>query len=73
METVIVYVELPEESSPTIRPTQAEDLGDGTYKLLPAEDYDPEDEVWEFPPDSIVKAEKRVGFRGEYLHVVKVG
>ncbi len=71
-ENVEIYVELPEEGSPTIRPTMAVYLGEGLYEVLSAPDYDPEDEVWEFPPGSIVRVEKRVGFDGkEYLHALK--
>lgn len=52
---VTVFVELLEEGTPTIRGTRAIDMGDSTYKLLPTENYDPEDEIWEFLPGSIVR------------------
>lgn len=55
-KTVEVYVVLLEEGTDTIRGTQAIDLGDGLYQLLPTPWYDPEDEVWEFSPGSVVKA-----------------
>lgn len=54
-KTVEIYIYLLEEGTDTIRPTQALDLGDGTYKLLPTENYDPEDEIWEFLPGTIVR------------------
>lgn len=50
-----VYVFLPEEAVDTWRPTQAVVLGNGLYRLLPTPDYDPEDEVWEFLPETIVR------------------
>jgi len=50
-----VYVVLLDEGTDTIRETQAVDLGDGSVKLLPTPWYDPEDEIWEFLPGSIVK------------------
>lgn len=52
---VEVYVNLLEEGSPVARPTQAIDLGNGTYKLLPTPHYDPEDEIWEFLPGTVVR------------------
>jgi hypothetical protein len=54
----VVYVDLPEEETPTMRPTNAEVLGDNRYRLLPTERYDPEDETWEFLPGSIVACER---------------
>ncbi len=50
-----VYLNLLEEGTPTARPTQAIPLGNNTYKLLPTPNYDPEDEIWEFLPGSVVK------------------
>lgn len=50
-----VYVQLLDEGTPTVRPTQAIDMGGGLYKLLPTPNYDPEDEKWEFLPGSIVR------------------
>lgn len=55
-DTIKIYVQLLEEGVDTARPTQAIPLEGGTYKLLPTEDYDPEDEIWEFLPGSVVKA-----------------
>lgn len=50
-----VYVPLLNEGSPTIRGTQAIEMGNNTCKILPTADYDPEDEEWEFLPNTIVK------------------
>ena len=58
-KTVTIYIDLLEEGTPTIRPTQAIDLGEGLYKVLPTPDYDPGDEIWVFLPESIVRCEKR--------------
>jgi hypothetical protein len=57
-KTVVVYVNLLNEGTPTIRPTDAEVAGEGLYKLLPTERYDPENEEWEFLPGSIVLCQK---------------
>lgn len=54
-----VHVRLLDEGTEVTRPTLAVELGDGRYRLLPTQDYDPRDEVWEFPPESIVLAERR--------------
>lgn len=68
-ETATIYIELPEEGSPTIRPTEAVPLGDNTFKVLPTPDYDPEDEFWEYPPGSIVRGEKKIDYRGNEILV----
>lgn len=54
-----VYVKLLEEGSLAYRPTQAEEVEPGVYRLLPTEHYDPEDEVWEFLPGTVVRCEIR--------------
>ncbi|HEY1096790.1 MAG TPA: hypothetical protein VGF14_06070 [Alphaproteobacteria bacterium] len=54
-KTITVYVQLLEEGTPTIRPTQAIENGNGVCKLLPTPDYDPMDEIWEFLPGTRVK------------------
>ena len=56
-----IYVKLLEEGTEVSRPTQALDLGNGLYRILATADYDPDDEVWEFPPGSIVRVEWRQG------------
>ena len=38
---------------------QALDLGNGLFKVLPTSNYDPANEVWEFPSDSIARSEVR--------------
>lgn len=59
-----VYVTLLEEGTDTIRATDAIDLGDGKVELLPTANYDPEDEIWEFLPHTIVKIKKSKDFHG---------
>ena len=54
-----MYVELLGEGTPTWRPTSAESLGQGRYRLLPTDNYDPEDETWQFLPGTVVTCEKR--------------
>lgn len=61
-ETVKVFVELLEEGTPTLRGTQAIPLGDDLYKLLPTDRYNPEAEIWQFLPGSIVRAKEKTNF-----------
>ena len=53
--TVEIYVNLLEEGTPCSRLTQAQVLENGLLRLLPTDNYDPDDEHWEFPPGSIVR------------------
>lgn len=71
MEIRRIYVRLLDEGSDVARPTQAEMLSDGVFKLLPTGDYDPEDEHWEFPPDSAVSCEMREHDGDKYLLAVR--
>ncbi len=66
-DRVRVYVRLLDEGTDVSRPTDALDLGNGQFELLPTPDYDAENETWEFPPGSLVRCEKRSGAKGEYL------
>ena len=68
-ETVVVYVPLLDEGTPTLRGTQAIPLGKDLYKLLPTSDYDPEDETWEFLPGSIVQCDVTKGPRPGPLYL----
>lgn len=67
---VPIYVRLLDEGTPTSRPTHAERIGNDLFKLLPTPNYDPNDEHWEFPPGSIVRA-KTMEYDGkDYLLAV---
>lgn len=70
-QTQKIYVQLLDEGSDAARPTQAEKLDDGTFRILPTADYETADEVWEFVPGSIVKCETREWNGKEYLLAVK--
>lgn len=69
-DTIQIYVRLMDEGTKCSRPTQALDLGNGLFKVLPTSNYDPRDEVWEFPPDSIVRSEVRHSEGKEFLLAV---
>jgi hypothetical protein len=62
-----VYVELLDEGTACLRPTLAQSLGEGRYRLMPTPEYDPADEHWQFPPGSIVRCRKEVWSGGEVL------
>jgi hypothetical protein len=55
---VQIYVKLLDEGPPTSRPTQALDLGNGLFELLPATGNAPDVEHWEFRPGSIVRGKE---------------
>jgi hypothetical protein len=56
---VIIYVQLLNEGVPVARPTYGERIDDNLFRVLPTDNYDPEDETWEFPPNTIVRCERR--------------
>jgi hypothetical protein len=66
-QIITIDVQLFDEGIETWRPTQAEVLGNGLYKLLPTPDYDPEDERWEFLPGTIVRTEEKTLYQGTNL------
>lgn len=69
-QTVEIHVRLLNEGTACSRPTEAVDLGNGWFKVLATSNYDPDDEVWEFPPDSIVRSEVRRSEGKELLFAV---
>lgn len=70
-KTVDILVRLLEEGTDVSRPTKATVLQNGLYKILPTVGYNPDNETWEFPPGSVVSAEKRRDESGEYLLAIK--
>lgn len=67
-----IYIRLLEEGTEVWRPTEAEELRDGLFKLLPTPNYDPEDEHWEFGPGSVVRGVSRKVEGDAVLVAVKV-
>lgn len=57
LHTETIYIPLLDEGLPVLRPTQAEPLGNARFLVLPTPEYDPENEIWEFPPGSVVSCE----------------
>jgi len=56
VDLIPIHVRLLDEGTECSRPTQAERLESGLFVILPTPDYNAEDEHWEFPPGSIVRA-----------------
>lgn len=50
-----IYIKLLDEGVEVYRPTKGEEIGQNIFKVLPTDDYDPDDETWEFLPNSKVK------------------
>jgi hypothetical protein len=67
-----IYIPLLNEGVNVWRPTQAEALPDGSYRVLPVPDYDPNDEMWQFPPGSQVICEPRRLSNGSVLAAVRL-
>jgi hypothetical protein len=51
----VVYVRLLDEGTDVWRPVRATPLPDGTFELAEPEGYDPQGELWEFPPHARVR------------------
>ncbi len=71
-KTVEIFVPLLDEGVPTVRGTMAIPLGKDLYRVLPTPNYDPEDEIWEFLPDSIVRCVWMKGEGERYLQATEV-
>ena len=56
----IIYIHLLDEGTTVWLPTEGEIVDEMIFKVLPTENYDPENEHWEFPPGTIVRCEKLV-------------
>jgi hypothetical protein len=59
----VVYVRLFDEGTEVLRPAPAERIREGVFRLLTPVDFDPADELWEYPPGSVVVC--RVERRGD--------
>jgi hypothetical protein len=55
----IIYIQLLEEGTKVYRPVPAIEVSNNIYEVQGFEIYDPEDEVWEFPPGTYVLVEEQ--------------
>ena len=68
MRTETIYIELLDEGVPTWRPAEAEVLGDGRYRIIRPDDYDPEVEAWKFIPGTVVHGAVQLDIDDAYVH-----
>lgn len=62
---VKIYVRLMDEGVPVARPTYGEVIKDHIVRILPTENYNPDDEIWEFPPGTVVRCERKISPDGK--------
>ena len=72
MVTEKIYIRLLDEGVDSWLPTTGEKITDTVYKVLPTDDYDPNDEDWEFIPGTVVKCElqEKDSGRGEKIKIL---
>ena len=68
--TSTIYVELLDEGTFVMRPTEGVRMSELRFTLLPTSDYDPELETWRFVPGTVVDCEWEE-YHGEQLLVAK--
>jgi hypothetical protein len=72
MTTERIYIPLLDEGVDVWRPAEAERLADGSYRVLPTPNYNPDDETWKFPPGSRVVCESKQLSGGRVLAAVRL-
>lgn len=55
----IIYIQLLDEGTKVYRPVPACEVQSNIYEVGGFEIYDPEDEIWEFPPGTYVVVEEQ--------------
>lgn len=69
-----VYVPLLGEGTDVRRPTRAVACGPKTFRLLATDDYDPDDEIWEFLPGTVVECRPgTIGGREVLVAIARAG
>jgi hypothetical protein len=64
---ITIYIRLLNEGSDAFRPTTAEPMGGGLFKVLATPSYDPTNEEWEFLPEAIVQCQHMSLYEGAIL------
>jgi hypothetical protein len=72
MMTTEIHVALMDEGVDVWRPVPAHQIDAQTYAILRPDDYDPDAEMWEFPPGSVVICEPRQIHDGTILAAVRL-
>jgi hypothetical protein len=60
--TITIFIALLEEGTEVWRPTQAESISGDLYRII---GQIQDDEVWEFPPGSVVRCKEKIFSNGE--------
>jgi hypothetical protein len=60
-----IYVKLLDEGTDVWRPVRASVLDDSRFIILKSNDYDPETEIWEFPPETRVRCIRKAFADGD--------
>lgn len=55
---VEIYVPLLNEGTDVLRPTTGIVMGQDVVRIVATRDYDPENETWAFPPDTMARCFK---------------
>lgn len=63
----LIYIRLLDEGTNVYRPTQGVMIEDLIFKILPTDNYNPEDEHWQFTPGKIVRCKKELVEGNELL------
>jgi hypothetical protein len=70
---VLIYVRLLNEGIDAVyRPTTAERLENGLFRLNSTPDYNPEDEEWEFLPGTTVAGRMEDLYEGRVLVAIRI-
>ena len=67
----LIYIQLLKEGVEVYRPVSAYKLKDNVYKIQGRDIYDPDNEQWEFLPDTYVYVENRTLSEGDVLVAIK--
>jgi hypothetical protein len=66
-----IYIKMLNEGTMVYRPVPAYKIEDRIYKVHGFDIYDPEDEIWEFPPGTLVLVEEQKDDAKLYLSLLK--
>lgn len=56
----MIYVQLLNEGTKVYRPVPASEIENNIYRIGGEEIYDPYEELWEFPPGTVVVVEEQI-------------
>jgi len=68
----MIYIQLLNEGTKVYRPVPASEIENKVYRIGGEEIYDPDEEVWEFPPGTVVIVEEQILEGENVLLAIKV-